>query len=337
MLAYASGSCYAQSEKPRQKPERQRANNQQQQAKGGGSKVRGGFLTDVPEHPFDIILGRPTAMSVTASILAYQDTEGYIEYGLQSGQYPHRTETLVFTQGEPVELLITDLQPDTRYYYRFRSREADGQEFEMSEEYSFHTQRPASSTFTFGVQADPHLDRNTDPRVYTQTLLNVRGSQPDFYIDLGDTFMTGKYRDNYQDALKQYLAHRYYFGLVDTSAPVFLTLGNHDGESGQQLNGKADNRTIWAANTRKTYFPNPFPDSFYTGNSTEEKHVGLPENYYAWEWGMPYLSCSIRTGRRPARAKLPGTGHWAHNNIIGSHKRLNRARRHLNLYSFIIC
>ncbi len=49
--------------------------------------------------------------------------------------------------------------------------------------------------------------------------------------------------------------------------------------------GTGSSRTIWAATMRKTYFPNPFPDGFYTGNATEEQQVGLPENYYAWQWG----------------------------------------------------
>jgi hypothetical protein len=40
--------------------------------------------------------------------------------------------------------------------------------------------------------------------------------------------------------------------------------------------------TLW----RKLYYPNPFPDAFYKGNSTEEGNgMGKPENYYAWEWG----------------------------------------------------
>jgi len=33
------------------------------------------------------------------------------------------------------------------------------------------------------------------------------------------------------------------------------------------------------------YFPNPFPDSFYSGNSNAENFVGLRENYYSWQWG----------------------------------------------------
>jgi hypothetical protein len=36
---------------------------------------------------------------------------------------------------------------------------------------------------------------------------------------------------------------------------------------------------------RKRYFPNPFPDGFYSGNELRGPFTGLLENYYAWEWG----------------------------------------------------
>jgi hypothetical protein len=40
-----------------------------------------------------------------------------------------------------------------------------------------------------------------------------------------------------------------------------------------------------AALIRKTYFPNPYPNKFYSGNTVPEINVGIRENYYAWEWG----------------------------------------------------
>jgi hypothetical protein len=47
-----------------------------------------------------------------------------------------------------------------------------------------------------------------------------------------------------------------------------------------------DNLAVNATIARKYYYPNPFPDNFYTGNSeTEPYGIGNPENYYAWTWG----------------------------------------------------
>jgi len=36
---------------------------------------------------------------------------------------------------------------------------------------------------------------------------------------------------------------------------------------------------------RNRYFPNPVPDSFYSGNATKHPEAGLLQDYYAWEWG----------------------------------------------------
>jgi hypothetical protein len=102
-------------------------------------------------------------------------------------------------------------------------------------------------------------------------------------IDLGDTFMTEKYKP-YTNAAPQYLAQRYFFGQLADTAPLFLVLGNHDGEGAPRGNAGTE-VSAWAANTRIKYFPNPIPDGFYTGNTTPEQNVGLLQDYYAWTWG----------------------------------------------------
>ena len=71
----------------------------------------------------------------------------------------------------------------------------------------------------FTIQADSHLDQGMRPALYERTLANALADQPDFHIDLGDTFMTDKY-PNFKDALPQYFAQRYYFGRIAHSAPL---------------------------------------------------------------------------------------------------------------------
>jgi predicted phosphodiesterase len=105
--------------------------------------------------------------------------------------------------------------------------------------------------------------------------------KPDFLIDLGDTFMTDKYRGAYELAEKHYLAQRHYLGIPGSQAAVFLVLGNHDGER----SGRRAEEGIWSNHTRKKYFPNPVPDTFYTGNQTPHPKAGLLQNYAAWHWG----------------------------------------------------
>jgi predicted phosphodiesterase len=240
--------------------------------------VQSGKCNDVPAHPFNMILGRPTSNSVTISILCYADTQGCVVYGTQSGRLTSGTPVRLFGKGQPVEIVLSSLQADTQYFYRFHSDQAD------SVESSFHTARPPGSTFVFTVTADSHLDENTDCALYQRTLANALADAPDFHIDLGDTFMTGKYASR-AEAARQYLTQRYYFGQLCASAPLFLVLGNHDGETWHDRDNDTNSLAVWSCLMRKHYFPNPVPDDLYTGNSTDQPQTGLLQDYYSWQWG----------------------------------------------------
>jgi predicted phosphodiesterase len=247
-------------------------------SRGHGSTV---FDTAVPEHPADLVLGRPTGNSITASVLTYQDSEATLAYGVDPGPFTGTTQKSAFRAGQPVEIPITGLKPDTRYHFELRLRKADGTQTLLPGR--FQTARPTGRPFTFVVQADPHLDENTIPARYTQSLHNMVSDEPDFLIDLGDTFMTDKYRGAYELAEKHYLAQRHYLGIPGANAAVFLVLGNHDGERG--TGSRREEEGLWSNRTRKKYFPNPVPDAFYSGNATPHPKVGLLQDYAAWHWG----------------------------------------------------
>jgi hypothetical protein len=225
-----------------------------------------------------LVLGLATDRSVTVSALCYQDTVGWIAYGTQQGKLGLQTPPRKFKSGEPVEIVLNELRPDTRYFYRFHSALTNSAEF------TFHTARPPGSTFTFTLTADSHLDEQTDPVLYQRTLANALADGPDFHIDLGDTFMTEKHASR-AEAARQYLAQRYYFGRLCQSAPLFLVLGNHDGESPRGRETGADSLAVWSNLMRKRCFPNPEPDGFYTGDAMKHPAAGHLQDYYAWEWG----------------------------------------------------
>jgi hypothetical protein len=64
------------------------------------------------------MLGRPTATSIALSVLADRDTQGSVEYGPRIGDYPTRTPAQRFSAGQPVEVLLSALQPNAQCFYR---------------------------------------------------------------------------------------------------------------------------------------------------------------------------------------------------------------------------
>lgn len=275
--------------------------------KGGGRGGRGGpggggrpqaenapiddprfiFKTDFPAHPMDVILVRPTDRSVTVSVLSEQKRDALIQYGAQPGALTERTSQFALKAGEPFQMEIASLKSATRYYYRIVSRVSGGA-WEQGLERTFVTQRASGENFRFVIQADSHLDYNTDPALYLRCLSNMSGDRPDFLIDLGDTFMNDKHRGR-ETISAQYLAQRYYFGTVAHSMPLFFVQGNHDGEAGRWLDSSADNLAVWSNLKRKSYFPNPVPGGIYSGNTRPDPAAGMLENYFAWEWGDALL------------------------------------------------
>ena len=243
----------------------------QRDGQPGGRARRGSadtFRTEVPRRLFDIVLGKPTGSSVTASIAAYTALEGYFEYGDRSGDYSERTALVRLEPEVPAEVILGSLARNVQYFYRWNGRSSATDDFEPSDEFSFRTGRAQGDAFVFTVQADSHLDGRTDTRLYEATVRNAKAAGPDFHIDLGDTFMTDKRRVDYKAALPQYLAQRYYLGLIGTIAPVFLVSGNHDGE-GLRRGAMGE----WAREQRDAYFATP------------SDGVSGRGNYYSWEWG----------------------------------------------------
>ncbi len=254
--------------------------------RGSGGKSGGSGLgnytvpppaNNVPEHLFNVVLGRPTDSSIVIRVLFHQAARVRIEYGVESGKLSSQTSEVSVNAKAPHDFVLQGLKRNSRYYYKLLYKPTAG-DSQASEEYTFHTQRSPGGSFVFTVTSDSHLDENTSGEVYLQTLANALQDSPDFHFELGDTFMTGKYVKP-EFAEPQYHAQRYYLGSLCHSASLFFALGNHDGETGSR------GSTVWATQTRKRLFPNPQPDDFYTGNIQSEPEVGIPEDYYQWTWG----------------------------------------------------
>lgn len=249
------------------------------------------FKTDVPQQDVNVILARPTNHSMTVSLAAQVKADAVVDYWAEGAEKVTRSEPVALTAGDVGLIELTGLVPGTEYHYRVGLVRESAAALAWGDVCRFRTQPAPGAPFSFAIQADSHLDQAVDPRVYEQTLKNMlmtpKGTpRPDFMIDLGDTFMTDKRGREFTTSLAQYEAQRYYFGLVAHSAPLFMVLGNHDGEKGTSGRDASDIGP-WSYVQRTSRFPAPFiedtPGAMYTGATAMKDGVGA--NYYAFEWG----------------------------------------------------
>lgn len=292
-----------------------------------GSRDNRVFLTETPRHPGSVILGRPTATSITASVMWDSPIEAVLAWGTGADTLAANGPRVRLTPWEPREIELTGLSPDTRYFYELREVSTGRRLLPSGRPGSFHTARKPGQNFTFDIQADSHLDGGCSLELYRQTLANELSDKPDFLIDLGDTFMTDKH-PNRESAEAQYFSQRYNFSLVAHSVPLFLALGNHDGE-GPDRHGDTSSQSlgVWAQRMRVRFFPNPVPNGFYTGNALRHPALGLLGDYYAWEWGDalfvvldPYWSSlPTRRGQEPWNLTLGDAQYdWLARTLRGS-------------------
>jgi hypothetical protein len=239
---------------------------------------------------YSIILGRPTDKSITLSILFDQNVNFYIEYGTSSTLYTKTTSTISSTANIPNVIELPNLTFNTKFYYRLRYKTNSISNFNTSPEYNFQTQRDKGSAFSFTVEADEHLyDKKGIRSMYQVTLNNEALDKPDFMLSLGDIFGDDHYpttiTSNDLDLLHK--DYRQYLGNICHSIPFYISLGNHEGENDFYLNqNPPNNLAVWGTYWRKFYYPNPSPNTFYSGNMDNEPYgIGSPENYYAWTWG----------------------------------------------------
>jgi len=231
------------------------------------------------------ITGRPTDRSIAINAVSQYDIDVFIEYKTASSSFADRTDTLQFYKETPVVIKLTNLEPDKKYFYRMYYRKSAEENFTARDEHSFHTQRKRGSEFKFVIQTDSHIyDKKCTPELYRIALRNQLADEPDFMIDMGDTFGDDHDTTQTRDEIFQlYLDQRQYLDLVCHSIPLFLCIGNHELEYNFLKDRTDQNQCVYATQARKFYYLNPAPNEFYTGNTAEEEFIGVPENYYAWQ------------------------------------------------------
>jgi hypothetical protein len=238
------------------------------------------------------LLGKPENDSITINIVPDTTIEYHYQYGTTTGGPYADTPDYTAEAGQPSEVTITGLTPNTQYFYRMQYHApADGPaDWVTREEHSFWTQRAKGSSFTFTVTSDSHAQMNTR---HQQAMTNISTEHPDFNIDLGDTFYVDGTTS--QAAVNaKYLAYRapLYMGKISPSVPIFLASGNHEDEEGWNLDDTPFSIALGSVQARKLFFPTPIGDGFYSANTDILADINpttygdqYREDYYAWTWG----------------------------------------------------
>ena len=211
------------------------------------------------EFDGNVILGRPTDTTMSVSVMGFSEQAVYVGYGSGSGNYDLRTPAARIPANEPRVFELVGLEPDAAYSYRLQFRQGGEGDFLDSEPGDFHTARAKGSEFTFAVEADSHMGAMTrhqkwcdtcgrelaDDLTMANTMANMVAYNPDFIVDLGDTFMTSQNFGNglfeiqnrqrgapirQEDMVGDYLLLRRHLSQSAFTVPLFLVLGNHDAE-----------------------------------------------------------------------------------------------------------
>jgi UDP-2,3-diacylglucosamine pyrophosphatase LpxH len=215
----------------------------------------------------------------------------------------HNLETQTYQNkgmSVPSKVELTGLTPSSRYAYAVAFQNAGKCTSQTTSTLTFSTAKSRSSTFNFGIIADIHLN---DEGAFTESVLKQTYSQIlkavnspeglDFIVDIGDTFLGEKLPDLWQYDAEPYQRIFRLYSEVCAQAGLYLVNGNHDGELGWVFLGQEiakvpvpERRPVKYAQQRLSYFSNPFPNQFYSGNEEVEiPSLGHLGNYYAFEWG----------------------------------------------------
>ena len=249
------------------------------------------------------LLGVPTDKSVVFNAVSDKTLDTYIAYGTSPINVSQQTTTSSFQAGVPIEIELSGLSANTRYYYTLFYKQKSASSFTSATSGTFITQRASGETFSFAIEADPHLDEGSNYTTFRNMLKNAADRNSDFLIDLGDNFLTEKFPIDDRYYIEQRnLLYRNFWDSVCKSMPLFIVQGNHEGELGWLSNNSATDIFNTTTAVRKLYYPTPEPDDFYTGSSIVDQFVGKRENYYSWNWGDalfvvidPYAYTLVRT------------------------------------------
>ncbi|MEN9736029.1 MAG: hypothetical protein RL129_739 [Actinomycetota bacterium] len=245
----------------------------------GSASAASTILTSKLESP----VGSNSARILLSS---NQNISTFIEYGYVRAKYTNKTNVLNLKLGKPSSILLSNLKPSSKIFYRVRYSLKSTGTFLAKTELSFTTSAASANT-VFAIQADPHMDENSDGTVYSNTLQQIVAASPAFLMDLGDIFMVDKLQNKSEANIRARfeLMLGYYKKLG--SVPLKICLGNHDGELGYSKFNTKD--------YRREYFPEQTGElAYFSFEGPDQLHVVLDPFTYTtsnpkddgWQWTL---------------------------------------------------
>ena len=78
---------------------------------------KGFFQTEIPNHLYDIILGRPTNSSISVSIYTTEEFSGEIHYGKSENKLNFKTPKTEFKKNNCSVIELKNLEPNQKYFF----------------------------------------------------------------------------------------------------------------------------------------------------------------------------------------------------------------------------
>ena len=226
------------------------------------------------------------ATSARIQLSTNQPVSAYIEYGYEKNKYTFKTPAIQLKVGSENYIPLTNLKINTKVFYRIRYALKSTATY-LSKTGATFTTSSSLGNSTFAIQADPHMDENSDAKVYSGTLQQIVAASPAFLMDLGDIFMVDKLQNKSEANIRARFELMLGFYKQLGSVPLKICLGNHDGELGySQFNTKK---------YRKEYFPEQTGElAYYSFEGPDQLHVVLDPFTYTtsnpkddgWQWTL---------------------------------------------------
>lgn len=253
-------------------------------------------------------LFRPTGEGATVQWVSAEPVVARVSWGLAPDGLDHDLELAC---DGPADVVLDGMPAASRVYYRLAVRRPDEATLRQRPVHSFHTARARGEEYRVGFIADTHVNALPFlPLAGSNQAATVRrclDDELDFVVFLGDEAGVHFYGDTVETldaavADDRWRDWRQAYAPLLEEVPGFLTLGNHEGESGYYRALQLDEGVLrlqrWGTVARKRYLLNPDASTYPEGGEDEgwrdPEHEGPParhenasplQNYYAWTWG----------------------------------------------------